>query len=70
MHWVDDEIGKTQHGEGISRAPAGAKTKMFLLIIRQPNNAPMKFSIKAESKTKAKKYAVARWPLAEVEVVS
>jgi len=30
----------------------------------------MKLSIKAESKTKAKKYAVARWPLAEVEVVN
>ena len=29
----------------------------------------MKFSIRAESLKKAKQYAMARWPMAQVEVV-
>jgi len=69
MHWVEEEAGKTQHGEGISRAPAGVKTKLFNLIVRQPGTRPMKFSIPAETVTKAKQYAMARWPMAQVEVV-
>jgi len=69
MHWVEEDAGKTQHGEGISRAPAGAKTKMFLLTVKQPGARPMKLSIPAESATRAKQYAAARWPMAEVEVV-
>lgn len=69
MHWVEEDAGKTQHGEGISRAPAKAKTKLFGLIVRQAGARPMKFSIPAESATKAKRYAEARWPLAQVEVV-
>ena len=69
MHWIEEDAGKTQHGEGISRAPAGAKTKMFLLTVKQPGARPMKLSIPAESATRAKQYAAARWPMAEVEVV-
>ncbi len=69
MHWVEEDAGKTQHGEGISRAPAGAKTKMFLLTVKQQGATPMKFSIPAESASKAKQYATARWPMAQVEVV-
>jgi len=69
MHWVEEDAGKTQHGEGISRAPAGAKTKLFNLIVKQSGARPMKFSIPAESAAKAKQYAAARWPMAEVEVV-
>jgi len=69
MHWIEEDAGKTQHGEGISRAPAGAKTKMFLLTVKQPGARPMKFSIPAESAARAKQYAGARWPMAEVEVV-
>jgi hypothetical protein len=69
MHWVDEDAGKTQHGEGISRAPAGVRTKMFNLIVKQPGARPMKFSIPAESATKARQYAAARWPMAQVEVV-
>jgi len=69
MHWVEEDAGKTQHGEGISRAPAKAKTKLFNLIVKQSGARPMKFSIPAESATKAKQYAAARWPLAEIEVV-
>ena len=68
MHWVEEDAGKTQHGEGISRAPAKAKTKLFNLV-KQSGARPMKFSIPAESATKAKRYAAARWPLAEIEVV-
>ena len=68
MHWVEEDAGKTQHGEGISRAPAGVKTKLFDLIVRQPGTRPMKFSIPAETATKAKQYAMARWPMAQVEV--
>lgn len=69
MHWVEEDAGKTQHGEGISRAPAGVKTKLFNLMVRQPGATPMKFSIPAESAKKAKQYATARWPMAQVEVV-
>lgn len=69
MHWIEEDAGQTQHGEGISRAPAGAKTKMFLLTVKQPGARPMKFSIPAESAARAKQYAAARWPLAQVEVV-
>ena len=69
MHWVEEDAGKTQHGEGISRAPAKAKTKLFNLIVKQPSARPMKFSIPAESATKAKQYAAARWPLAGIEAV-
>ena len=69
MHWVEEDAGKTQHGEGVSRAPAKAKTKLFDLIVRQAGARPMKFSIPAESATKAKRYASARWPLAQVEAV-
>jgi hypothetical protein len=69
MHWVEEDAGKTQHGEGISRAPAGVKTKLFNLIVKQSGARPMKFSIPAESAAKAKRYAAARWPMAEVEVV-
>jgi hypothetical protein len=69
MHWVEEDAGKTQHGEGISRAPAKAKTKLFDLIVRQPGARPMKFSIPAETAVKAKQYAAARWPLADIELV-
>ena len=69
MHWVEEDAGKTQHGEGISRAPAGVRTKMFNLIVKQTGARPMKFSIPAESATKARQYAAARWPMAQVEVV-
>ncbi len=67
MHWVEEDAGKTQHGEGISRAPAKAKTKLFNLIVKQAGARPMKFSIPAESEAKAQQYAAARWPLAEIE---
>lgn len=68
MHWVEEDAGKSQHGEGISRAPVGVKTKLFNLIVKQPGARPMKFSIPAETATKAKQYAAARWPMAQVEV--
>ena len=69
MHWIEEDAGKTQHGEGISRAPAGAKTKLFNLIVKQSGARPMKFSIPAESPARGKRYAAARWPLAQVEGV-
>jgi hypothetical protein len=69
MHWIEEDADQAQHGEGISRAPAGAKTKMFLLTVKQPGAKPMKFSIPAESPVRAKQYAIARWPMAQVEVV-
>ena len=68
MHWVEEDAGKSQHGEGISRAPVGVKTKLFNLIVKQPGARPMKFSIPAETATKAKQYAAARWPMAQVDV--
>lgn len=69
MHWIEEGADQVQHGEGISRAPAGVKTKMFLLMVKQQGAKPMKFSIPAESAARAKQYAIARWPMAQVEVV-
>ncbi len=69
MHWIEEDADKVQQGEGISRAPAKAKTKLFNLIVKQVGARPMKFSIPAESATKAKQYALARWPSAQIEVV-
>ncbi len=69
MHWIEEDADKSQHGEGISRAPANAKTKLFDLIVKQPGSRPMKLSIPAETAVKAKQYAEARWPLAQIELV-
>jgi hypothetical protein len=69
MHWIEEDAAQAQHGEGISRAPIGAKTKMFLLTVKQQGSKPMKFSIPAESADKALQYASARWPMAQVKVV-
>lgn len=47
--------------EGVTRAEKDAKTKKFVFIVRGVGVSPMKLSIYAENKTKAMKYAKARW---------
>lgn len=69
LQWLEDEEEKSRHGEGISRAPAGAKTKEFRVVVKQAGTKPMTVLMRAESKRKVQQYAQARWPSAHVEVV-
>jgi hypothetical protein len=69
LQWIEDEEEKSRHGEGVSRAPAGAKTKEFRLVVKQAGTKPMTLIMRAESKRKAQQYAEARWPSAQVEVL-
>ena len=67
--WNEEIEVKSQHGEGISRPPAGAKTKEFRLTVKQVGASPMYVQMRAETKTLALKYAKARWPVSQIEVV-
>ena len=67
--WDDDAEAKSQHGDGISRAVPGAKTKKFRIRVSQVGASPMFVELRAESKKHALKYAKARWPMSTVEVV-
>lgn len=67
--WDDHIEAKSQHGDGISRAVPGAKTKLFRIRVDQVGASPMFVELRAESKKHALKYAKARWPMSKVEVV-
>lgn len=67
--WDDDAEAKSQHGDGISRPIPGAKTKLFRIRVSQVGASPMFVEMRAESKKHALKYAKARWPMSNVEVV-
>jgi len=67
--WDDDAESKSQHGDGISRAVPGAKTKPFRIRVSQVGASPMFVELRAESKSHALKYAKARWPMSTVAVV-
>ena len=67
--WDDDVESKSQHGDGISRAIPGAKTKRFRVRVSQVGASPMFVELQAESKTHALKYAKARWPMSQLQVV-
>lgn len=67
--WDDDAESKSQHGDGVSRAVPGAKTKMFRIRVSQVGASPMFVELRAESKTHAAKYAKARWPMSDVKVM-
>lgn len=67
--WNEEIEIKSQHGEGISRPVAGAKTKQFRIKVRQVGASPMYVDMKAESKSHALKYAKARWPVSQIEIV-
>ena len=67
--WDDDAQAKSQHGDGVSRAVPGAKTKTFRVRVYQVGASPMICQLRAESKKHALKYAKARWPMSKVEVI-
>ena len=64
-----EENTKARTGPGISRPLDSEKTKEFLLMVVVPGAQPMKWRIKAATPTKAKQYALARWPGANVIVL-
>jgi hypothetical protein len=57
-------------GPGVSRAADPQRARRFTLLVRQQAAKPMKVTLFAENKTAAKKYALARWPGAAVEVAA
>ena len=63
-----DEISYNE-GPGITRADSKAKTKPFRVRICLDGYRSMTLSFEAENKTKALKYAQARWPKAKCEVL-
>jgi hypothetical protein len=67
--WNEEIEIKSQHGEGVSRPVAGAKTKEFRIKVRQVGASPMYVHMRAESKSHALKYAKARWPMSQIEIV-
>jgi len=62
------EEGEANLGEGISRAPAGAKTQLFALVVKHPRAMPMKVTMRAENKAAALRYASNCWPNAEISL--
>ena len=56
-------------GEGISRPVAGAKTKMYNLIVTRPGAPTLKATMRAETAAKAKLYAKNCWPGSNILVV-
>jgi len=63
-----EELPESRHGEGVSRPRHGSRTREYRVIIYKPGMRPMTWITKAESQRHALRYAVARWPGAEVEV--
>jgi hypothetical protein len=66
LAWLDENEGKSQHGEGISRAVSGAETQLYRLRVKQMGAMPMYVELKAESAEHAVRYGKARWPIAIV----
>ena len=56
-------------GEGISRPPAKAKTRLYNLLVVTPGYPPMKATMRAETAAKAKLYASNCWPNSNIMVV-
>jgi hypothetical protein len=68
LQWAPEQHGS--HGDGISRPMPKARTKMFRLRVKQPGAQPMVVTMPAENKSRAIRYAGARWPGAAVEVLA
>ena len=65
--WDDNPTARS--GPGISRPLDKEKTRTFTLKVTLEHSMPMKWTTKAATATKAKQYAIARWPGATVEVI-
>lgn len=68
LAWLDENEGRSQHGEGISRPVSGAETDRFRLRVKQMGAMPMYVELKAESAEHAVRYGQARWPIAHVSL--
>jgi hypothetical protein len=66
FQWQEED--QANLGEGISRAPAGAKTQLFALLVKHPRAMPMRVTMRAENKAAALRYAANCWPSAEVSL--
>ena len=64
-----DENTQARIGPGISRPMEKERTRAFTLRVRTGHSMPMKWKVKAATATKAKQYAMARWPGSTVEVL-
>ena len=56
-------------GEGISRPPLGAQTRLYKLLVKSPGSPAMTVTMRAETPAKARKYAGNCWPNATIEMV-
>lgn len=56
-------------GEGVSRPPAKARTRLFNLLVKQPGYPAMKVAMRAESAKRAVLYASNCWPNSNILVV-
>lgn len=56
-------------GEGVSRPPAKARTRLYSLMVKQPGYPPMKVSMRAESPKRAVLYASNCWPNSNILVL-
>lgn len=68
LAWLDENEGRSQHGEGISRPVAGAETEIYRVRVKQMGAMPMYISMRAESAEHALRYAQARWPVGTVSL--
>lgn len=62
----DDTDRRASIGPGQSRAVPGAKTKRFKLTVVPVEGPKLVLQLQAESASRAKAYAVNRWPDANV----
>ena len=63
-----DDIAVAE-GPGLTRAGNNERTREFEAVVTQPGFQPMKITMRAASKTKARQYLQTRWPSSEVEVL-
>lgn len=69
FQWRNDEHETGCYGEGISRPRHSARVKDYTVLVRPRGAQPLKWYTRAESKRAAAKYAINRWPGANVEVL-
>lgn len=67
-HIWDEDAG-ARYGPGISRPFDKETTRKFTLMVTIQTLRPMKWTTQAATASKARQYALARWPHATVEVI-
>ena len=64
-----DENQGARIGAGISRPRDKERTKAYVLMVSTNGAPPMRWSTQAPTASKAKEYALARWPNSKVIVL-